>query len=156
MEKIKSQKGKELLLYEDYRYRVARINPDGSCSWRCITAKCRGRIRVNGDDVKVVSKHDHAPQPEKVIAAKCLDKIKQRATQSLEKPRQLILTCTNGIPLEAAVHLPKYSSQQRTVERVRRQHHHPYPNPLSVAGKIILMGKACPFCFLIIITDNFK
>ena len=33
---IKSQKGKQQLLYEGYRYRRDKLNQDGSSSWRCI------------------------------------------------------------------------------------------------------------------------
>ena len=36
MDIIKSQKGKQQLLYEGYRYRRDKLNQDGSSSWRCI------------------------------------------------------------------------------------------------------------------------
>lgn len=134
MEIIKSQKDKDLLLTDGYRYRKARTNTDGSVSWRCAETPCRGRVKVSLQNVMVnVTQHSHAPDPSKNEAQKAVSNMKRRAATTLEKPRQLIQGSTNGISLEASVHLPSYNASQRTIERIRQKIQMPYPNPVSVA-----------------------
>lgn len=61
MEKITSQKRKELCLKDEYRYRLARKNNDNSESWRCSQKNCRGRIKVLGNnELVVLTAHSHA------------------------------------------------------------------------------------------------
>ncbi|CAK1591269.1 unnamed protein product [Parnassius mnemosyne] len=134
MELIQSQKGKDLLLSDGYRYRKARTNTDGSVSWRCAETPCRGRVKVSLENVMVnVTRHSHAPDPAKNEAKKSVSNMKRRAADTLEKPRQLIQGSTRGINLEASVHFPSYNASQRTVERIRQRREVSCPNPGSVA-----------------------
>ena len=66
MEKAESQKEKEHIINDGYRYRKDRVNADGSASWRCCKRDCKGRIKVMTDDTSnVISEHNHAPDPER-------------------------------------------------------------------------------------------
>ena len=46
--------------------------------------------------------------------------IRHRATDTLDKPQQIMQQCTTGIPLKAVALLPSYRACQRTVERKRK------------------------------------
>lgn len=134
MEKTVSQKGKELLLRDGQCYRKARTNADGSISWRCVNPTCSGRLKVFRDNVvNIITEHNHAPNPEKCLATKCVAEMKIRAANCVENPRQIIQHCTNGVALEASVYLPTYTASQRTIERVRKRTNQLYPNPATVA-----------------------
>ena len=121
MEVITSQQGKKIVILEGYRYRLDRNNADGTSSWRCIVHTCRGRVKRNedGDAIKVFER-SHALDPARNEAEKVKSKIRHRATDTLDKPRQIMQQCTAGIPLEAVALLPSYRACHRTVERKRK------------------------------------
>lgn len=133
MEKSKTQKGRELLLINGFRYRKARDNTDGSTSWRCAEGDCKGRLKTLNDITTIITNHYHAPNPGKNEALKSVAEMKTRAKETSENPRQIIQQCTNLLSLEAATQLPQYSSTQRTIQRVRNQEMLPYPTPATTA-----------------------
>uniref|UniRef100_A0A6P7FYN1 Uncharacterized protein LOC114332088 n=1 Tax=Diabrotica virgifera virgifera TaxID=50390 RepID=A0A6P7FYN1_DIAVI len=133
MEKTVSQKGNDLLLKDGQCYRKAHTNADESISWRCVNPTCSGRLKVRDNVVNTITEHNHAPNPEKNVATKCVAEIKARAANCVENPRQIVQHCTNGIALEASVYLPTYTASQRTIERVRKRTNQLYPNPATVA-----------------------
>lgn len=133
MEIVQSQKQKDILLNEGYRYRKARINTDGSTSWRCIQENCRGRLRTVNATTKIVTGHFHAPNPPKNDAVKSVAQMRKLAVQCISKPRQIIQESVSAISLEAAIYLPKYSTAQRNIQRIRKRMQQPYPNPRVVA-----------------------
>ncbi|XP_030072563.1 FLYWCH-type zinc finger-containing protein 1 [Microcaecilia unicolor] len=142
MEFVESQKGKTILLKDGYRYRKVRINVDGSVSWLCLENFCKGRIRLQGETVFIVSEHNHAPDVSKNEALRSVVEMRRRAEHGMEKPMQIIQQCTNGISLESAVHLPAYVALQRAIERRRRRVCHPYVDPRSV-GEIDIPSGLC-------------
>ena len=97
MEKIESQKGKELLLNDGFRYRKARVNADGSASWRCVEANCKGRLKVVEDSATTITEHGHPADFSKNEAAKSVAEMRRRAAEGVEKPRQIIQHSTAGI-----------------------------------------------------------
>jgi hypothetical protein len=137
MEKIESQKGKHLLLNDGFRYRKARVNSNGSTSWRCVEANCKGRLKVHDNDSTIITEHSHPADLAQNEAAKSVAEMRRRAAEGLEKPRQIIQHCTGGISLEAARQLPTYTASQRTIERKRKRTQQPYLNPTTVAEIII-------------------
>jgi hypothetical protein len=138
MDIIKSQKGKQQLLYEGYRYRRDKVNQDGSSSWRCVKRECAGRLKKKTDGtLQTSTEHMHAPDTAKNESEKIKATIRERAENGVEKPRQIIVNSTAGVSLEAAHLLPSYSASQRTVERKRKRPDVNNPRPHSVKDIIL-------------------
>lgn len=133
MDIIKSQKGKEQMLYEGYRYRRDKLNQDGSSSWRCVKRECAGRLKKHTDGtIRKSTEHTHAPDTARNETEKIKATIRERAANGVEKPRQIILNSTTAVSLEAANLLPTYSASQRTIERKRKRNDVDNPRPHSV------------------------
>ena len=114
MEKTESQKEKEHIITDGYRYRKDRVNADGSASWRCCKHDCKGRIKViTVDTSTVLSEHNHAPDPESNEAKKTVAEIRRRAMTTVERPKQIIQKSSLGISLQTASMLPSYTASQR-------------------------------------------
>ena len=138
MDIIKSQKGKQQLLYEGYRYRRDKVNQDGSSSWRCVKRECAGRLKKKTDGtLQTTTEHMHAPDTAKNESEKIKATIRERAENGVEKPRQIIVNSTVGVSLEAANLLPSYSASQRTIERKRKRSDVDNPRPHSVTDIIL-------------------
>jgi FLYWCH zinc finger domain len=138
MDIIKSQKGKQQLLYEGYRYRRDKLNQDGSSSWRCIKRECAGRLKKKTDGtLQTSTEHMRAPDTAKNESEKINANIRKRAENGVEKPRQIIVNSIAGVSLEAAHLLPSYSASQRTVERKRKRPDVSNPRPLFVQDIIL-------------------
>jgi len=133
MEKTMTQKGKTMLVKDGFRYRQARLNADGSTSWRCVEPNCRGRLKEFVGNEEMVTEHNHAPNIAKINAVKCVADMRTRAGNGVEKPRQIIQQSTNGLALESTNLLPSYTASQRAIERTRKRKHQPYPTPVTVA-----------------------
>jgi len=107
MEKTESQREKEYIVNDGFRYRTDRANKDGSVSWRCSKHDCKGRLKVLSDvDRTVTTEHNHAPEPERNEAKRTMVEIRRQATTTVKKPRQIIQHCSEGISLPAASFLP--------------------------------------------------
>lgn len=98
-----------------------RVNSNGSTSWRCVEANCKGRVKVHDNDSTIITKHSHPADLAQHEAAKSLAEMRRSAAEGLEKPRQIIQYCTGGISHEAAKQLPTYTASQRTIERKRKR-----------------------------------
>ncbi|XP_059147899.1 uncharacterized protein LOC131935505 [Physella acuta] len=150
MEKTTTQKGKDMLLYEGYRYKFAKCNADWSISWRCLQANCRGRVKVLNENITVVSQHNHAPDPEKIQTIKAVVKMRENATLEFGRPRQIIRSATEGISMDAVALLPSYNACQRVIERKRKLVLETYVTPRTVADIVIplhqqLTNRGSPF-----------
>src|SRR5688572_24328751 len=55
MERTQSQRAKEHIMTDGYRYRKDRANADGSASWRCFKRDCKGRMKVTIAVIRPVS-----------------------------------------------------------------------------------------------------
>jgi hypothetical protein len=135
MEIITSQKGRDCCLHEGYRYRRDRKNADGSESWRCCNddTTCKGRIKCTADgNINMTTVHNHAPDESKNEVEKAKASIRQRAENTVEKPRHIILQCSNGMSTEAATMMPAYRASQRTIQRKRKRNEEPIVIPTSL------------------------
>src|SRR6218665_288558 len=65
MEKLTAQNGKIRIICDGYRYRKDADLAGGGSSFRCLSAACRGRMKIDVDD-KVLSStvHNYEPEPE--------------------------------------------------------------------------------------------
>lgn len=134
MEKTQSQKDKEHIISDGYRYRKDRVIADGSTAWRCYKRDCKGRLKVkSAEETTLTTEHNHAPDPEGVVAKKTVAEIRHRATTTVEKPRQIIQQCSQGISLQVASLLPAYPAARKTIQRRRRRNDIPRSDISSVS-----------------------
>jgi len=134
METFMSQKGKEIGVFAGYRYRQDRRNADGSVSWRCLETNCTGRMKIFTDgQMREITKHENAPNVAKRDSERVRSSIRDRAASTVEKPRQIVMQCTNALSAEAAILMPRYTATQRAIERKRKRAEVPLPMPRSLA-----------------------
>ena len=95
MATVQSQKGQTHLLDGGFRHGLDRVNADGSSSWRCAQAGCKGRVKVTNNTPAAVRDHDHAPEPDRNKALRVVADMRRRAVASVVKPRQIIHLTTN-------------------------------------------------------------
>ena len=133
METCTSQKRKQIAVCDGYCYQQDRVNATGSVSLQCLEKSCSGRIKKNIDGVIVkMTDHTRAPNIPKIYAERRKFLIRDRASNTMEKPRQVIMQCTSGLSAEAASIMPKYTARQRTIERKRKREEVPLPTPRSL------------------------
>ena len=89
MEFIESIHGKKpLLVFEGFLYREHSRTATGSIRYICINEKtCNAMAIVEADDIKLGKLQCHFPEPAKIEAKKVLNKIKERAITTMERPR---------------------------------------------------------------------
>lgn len=123
MELAQTSRGAQKLLYGGYGY-ILDKNAYDRKFWRCEERRqCKGRITTNigcTDIKKPPSAHNHPPDAARVIAIKAVTAIKQRATTSEEATSSVINTCTQDVPLSAAVAMPRNDNLARMVRRKRQ------------------------------------
>lgn len=133
MEKTKSEKDKEHIITDGFRYRKDRTNADGSTSWRCYKRDCKGRIKLTTADAStLLTEHSHAPDPEGNEVQRTVAEIRRRAVETVERPRQIIQQSSVGISLHTACILPSYTASQRAIERRRKRDDLPTGNATAL------------------------
>ena len=105
-----SQKGENHKTHEGFIYRLDRILNNGAESWRCVEKKCRGRIHVMNNDIKITGNHDHVPDPANIEMKQSLLEVRRRSSQSRHTPRLIIQETQATLSEEAVAELPSYFS----------------------------------------------
>src|SRR6218665_1251639 len=85
MENITTKNGTNHILHGGYRFRKDKNLTRGYTSWRCITRKCCGRLRVGvtGDVVVSSSEHNHKPDADQSEVKNVVDEIQPRELENL-------------------------------------------------------------------------
>src|SRR6218665_1879496 len=85
MENITAKNGTNHILHSGYRFRKDKNLTRGYTSWRCITRKCCGRLRigVTGDVVVSSTDHNHKPDADQSEVKNVVDEIKPRELENL-------------------------------------------------------------------------
>src|SRR6218665_2256809 len=85
MENITTKNGTNHILHGGYRFRKDKNLTRGYTSWRCITRKCCGRLRVGvtGDVVVSSSEHNHKPDADQIEVKNIVDEIQPRELENL-------------------------------------------------------------------------
>src|SRR6218665_1454171 len=85
MENITTKNGTNHILHGGYRFRKDKNLTRGYTSWRCITRKCCGRLRVGvtGDVVVSSSEHNHKPDVDQSEVKNNVAEIQQRELENL-------------------------------------------------------------------------
>ncbi|CAF3646667.1 unnamed protein product [Rotaria socialis] len=126
IEKLTTEKGKSMLLYEGFIYTVERTTTT-KLILRCHNRDCKARCHTNVYMDAFVSQptaHCHAPQPDRVPAIKLKEEIKTRAATTEEQSSIILHSALRNYPLNAAGQLPKNEAlmlmirRQRTAEAV--------------------------------------
>ena len=79
-------------------------------------------VITSENNVNIVSQHNHLPEPDKIEAKKTLNKIKSRATTTLEKPRQEVMqSCPQSVSASLAVALPNLDAVRQTINYNRKK-----------------------------------
>src|SRR6218665_284697 len=85
MENITTKNGTNHILHGGYRFRKDKNLTPGYTSWRCITRKCCGRLRVGvtGDVVVSSSEHNQKPDVDQSEVKNVVDEIQPRELENL-------------------------------------------------------------------------
>src|SRR6218665_2367085 len=85
MENITTKNGTNHILHGGYRFRKDKNLTRGYTSWRCITRKCCGSLRVGvtGDVVVSSSEHNHKPDADQSEVKNVVDEIQPRESENL-------------------------------------------------------------------------
>src|SRR6218665_1472358 len=85
MENITTKNGTNHVLHGGYRFRKDKNLTRGYTSWRCITRKCCGRLRVGltCDVVVSSSEHNHKPDVDQSEVKNVVDEIQPRELENL-------------------------------------------------------------------------
>src|SRR6218665_1676999 len=85
MENITTKNGTNHILHGEYRFRKDKNLTRGYTSWRCITRKCCGRLRlgVTGDVVVSSPEHSHKQDADQSEVKNVVDEIQPREWKNL-------------------------------------------------------------------------
>ena len=128
----KTTRGGSVLIHEHFMYTLEK-RMIGKTFWRCRQRTCSGRLLMTTDDksVKVTIPHFHVADKAGVLADEARVKIKERAIDNMETPRQLYQNCIATMPKQAAA-LLKFSAVQRNVSNARQRIALPLAQPTSL------------------------
>lgn len=130
---FKSQKHKLLVKYNGYIYRKDGHN-DETSYWRCAqNINCHGRINLKNNSIIKDSshKHCHVPDPAKIEATFVIQKIKEKALNSQNSPKEIIVdTVANSGTIYGM--LPPIPNLKRTIQRQRQRNYCTPPNPTTL------------------------
>jgi hypothetical protein len=135
---IKSKRGKDILVYNGYSYHL-HSKRDTKHYWRCVMkykSSCNVVIATNYIDNThtVISRHiehGHLPDPEKPIAMKLINSIKEKANYSMDTPSQIAQRCIQDIPTSSAPYMPNKESMRMLVHRERNRNLPLMPNTVE-------------------------
>lgn len=125
---VKSSRNQDQLLLNGYVYRRAKTS---QTNWRCGRNNCAGRVRFDDTQYIIVTEHNHAPNPEQMIANAFKSKISSGAVLSHDPPRRIINEALLNVDKHDGTAVPNYPSSQRTIERKRKRNDIALPSPTS-------------------------
>ena len=146
MEFATTQRGAQLLIYEDYAYIINHKAADGRILfWRCQKSQqCNGGLTTLDDEViSIRSTHNHTANPAEIWALKIKGNLKKKAQQTLQPLPALytqeVATIVNQPNSdEVAAALPTFQSIRASLYRSRRKRLPPLPqqrSDISIQGE---------------------
>ncbi|CAF4748134.1 unnamed protein product, partial [Rotaria socialis] len=102
---IKSQKGKPLLVSDEYIFKLNKATTT-SKYWICAHTACSAKIHTNTNNqlTKMTGEHSHVPEKETIVVREFREKIKQRAIEETTPiPRIYDEECAKAILSTAAI-----------------------------------------------------
>lgn len=134
---VKSQKGKDLLVYHGHMFSKEKTDENRKIIWKCLSyakSKCSARIHTMDDGViKEPHDHNHAPDQAKVQVKNVISGMKDRAETAPEtSTHQIVAASVVNLGVAVQGQLPSVPCLKRTVQRLRQQVNEAPPNPLSL------------------------
>ena len=146
IEFIKSEKGKDLLVYESFVYRNERTT-EAKTIWKCEEyykiGNCKARIHLSLDNqriLKQIGEHNHVPEKAKIEARKILRKIKEVAISTQTETNNIIAQASVNVTQSTIAQLPSPIRIKRTIQRIRIQKEKAPSLPRSL-NELIIPGE---------------
>ena len=142
MEFVKSDKGKDKVIFEGYVYvkqkNLANDVVSFECEKRRNKAECKAKIKIRGEVlVGWFNEHSHGPDPAWQEVLKAVQRMKRQAEETEEAPQQIITQSVSTITDDAKAKLPTVHHLRRNVRRHRQAVNNPLPVPLNVDEVVI-------------------
>ncbi|CAK5092042.1 unnamed protein product [Meloidogyne enterolobii] len=106
---IKSNKGREKLIYGEYIYTKYKDGKENKRHWRCElwrSDKCHGTATTdNNNTVTIGQQHNHGPSPTRIELARIKDNINKAAINSTLSPRAVVNSQLAGISDKVKVYI---------------------------------------------------
>ena len=125
---VKSQKGKEKLVFKSYIYRHQKSLKDNHY-FRCENSRCNGTAILHGvptfnslcGTVELKNNHCHGAVIGRDAAIQTLNEIKSQAIASMSAPSAIVKEATQAIDVGAAAEMPSTSAMKQLVRRIRKK-----------------------------------
>ena len=135
MENIHTTQGKRKIIHKGFFY-VRQKNLAGGwisheCERRRLNSTCKGKIKVNGDNVVVPRQHTHPPDPIRREVLRIRDNFRTRAQNTQEVPRQVLLNGLAGVNDAVVAHMPNMKTVRGDIRRQRQRAGNPLAVPAS-------------------------
>lgn len=116
---IFSEKGKELLLVNNYKFCKDTLHKNGNQPWRCVnkSSKCPAKVLTAGNDVILSSKLEHNHQPDSTLLRQITsNNLKRKAVENInERPIKLIRQELKKVSADIAI---------EDIDRIRKSMYH--------------------------------
>lgn len=116
--KTKSQRGRDLLILEQYIYNFDKKMSDKE-RWRCRNRACKAVVYVNEGIFDINNAHNHNTEEKAIERLLFNERIKLRAKKTSEKSNSIIVQETMQIPEEKVISISKTDSIKKLISRER-------------------------------------
>lgn len=129
---IKSNKGTDMFVYNNYIYNIGRIGIN-RILWRCVKSACRGtaytmlNYKDNLRDFHVEREHDHEPSTNEILKKKYLNEMKNTMMLTNGAPRNIVSTVLRGCDASTLQCVGKRETIYKNLRNYRRSVINPKP-----------------------------
>lgn len=134
MDFIKSNRGNNILVHDNFLYNKQKTLSNDVISWECINRRnkksCMARVKtLDNEVVGTMNEHTHPPQPDEIRVMKVRAGMKQRARETTERTRNIISHGISNEDDDVLANFPSFRTMQRDIQRNRHsaQEHVPIP-----------------------------
>ena len=85
------------------------------CERRRVQKGCRGRVKINGQQIVIVAPHTHTPNPARCDALNVIADVKDLAQATQQPGQQILANTTAGIEDAVAAELPDLGTIRRNI-----------------------------------------
>ena len=152
---VLSNRNRQHLILDSYRYRFAHEWSNGNRSYRCVVRTCSAREIILSSGQRIARQdpvhHNHPPPTVgNLLNGVRRSFIREGASNTNASTRVVIQNATYGLPLEAAGSVQSDEAAARTVQRTRQRLNPRPPEPASLAAiPVVNITTAMnePFCY---------
>jgi hypothetical protein len=134
---VYSTRGQEKIVaggYLFYQEKNNNVTYYWCCEYRALRG-CKGRavttLEGNNHILKKISGHNHSPDASRVDVTQALNEIKEKASESREKPSQIIQDAIVNMPEESFSYMPSNEALRKQISRVRQKNMPSQPQSLD-------------------------